>query len=266
MPGFTLIELLVVIAIIAVLAALLLPALSGAKAQAYKTQCISNLRQLAIAWQIYPDEHQDRLVANGYLSAMNEARLWVAGGEHLHPEFFTNRAALTDSRYALFADSIKGPGVYKCPADRSEPEWAGVSFPKLRSYSLNAHMGWAHPANAILSSTATLFRRPADFARHSPSQLFTFVDGAPLNVCTPAFVLYTGGSGWFWHRPSAEHRGAGTLAFADGHVEARKWEDPETIEASKDGGFGDGSHYKFVAPSNPDLIWLKERATVRKTP
>ncbi|MCU0772104.1 MAG: prepilin-type N-terminal cleavage/methylation domain-containing protein [Verrucomicrobia bacterium] len=264
--GFTLIELLVVIAIIAVLAALLLPALSAAKAQALKTQCISNLRQLAIAWQIYPDDHGDRLVANGYMDALGEAQLWVSGGEHRHPEFFTSQAALVDSRYALFANTIQNAAVYKCPADRQEPQWAGVTHPKLRSYSLNAHMGWTHPRSPAVSATASLFRKSSGLSQGSPSALFTFVDGAPLNLCTPAFVIYTGNSSWFWHRPSAEHRGAGTLAFADGHVEGRKWQDPETIEAAKDGGAGDGCHFKFVSGSNPDLAWLKEHATVLKTP
>lgn len=98
----------------------------------------------------------------------------------------------------------------------------------------------------------------------NPSQLFTFLDVAPLNLCYPGFVLYMGNSGYFFHRPSVEHNNSGVLAFADGHVEPRKWVDGSTIKAARDGGAGDGAHFTFVSPNNPDLKWLQDHATVRK--
>lgn len=259
--GFTLIELLVVIAIIAILAALLLPALSKAKGKAYQTQCLSNLRQLAITYQFYADDNSSYLAPNGFITTPTpEVKLWVAGSEHTLPDYFTNRAYLLDSQYALFAAYLKTAEVYKCPSDRSEPTRLGVSYPKLRSYALNCFFNWQTPENSTFSDGRVTFRKQTDFARYDASQYFTFIDGAPLNVCEPAFALF--GGTYFYHRPSAEHNNSGTLAFADGHVRAQKWLDPETIKAAKSGGpAGDGGHFDSVSSSNPDFIWLKDHAS-----
>jgi prepilin-type N-terminal cleavage/methylation domain-containing protein/prepilin-type processing-associated H-X9-DG protein len=263
--AFTLIELLVVIAIIAILAALLLPALSGAKASAHRVQCISNLRQLSIAWYLYSSDNVGLLPANGYVIDAGSAQLWVQGSEHIHPEFFTNLNCLLDSRQSLFAAYVQNPKVYKCPSDRSEPNIFGTVYKKTRSYSLNAYFGWQFPTDdEKTSSTAYTFLKTSDFAAFDSSQLYTFVDTAPLNLCYPAFVLFIGNSGWLWHRPSVEHFGSGVLAFADGHVEAHRWRDAETVKAARDGGAGDGAHFTFVPPNNPDLVWLQEHATARK--
>lgn len=255
--GFTLIELLVVIAIIAILAALLLPALGKAKTRAHQVQCFGNLRQLGITYQLYAGDNTDQLVSNGNGDVASGIKLWVLGAEHFQPAYFTNRDYLTDAKYALFADYLKTPGIYKCPSDRQEPAWLGVPHPKLRSYSLNGFFNWQTPANSALSNSRFTFRKFSDMSRYDPSQYFTFVDGAPLNICQPAFALY--GGGWAYHRPTAAHNNAGAFTFADGHVEPKRWLDQETIRAAKDGGVGgDGAHFTFLSPSNPDLIWLQD--------
>lgn len=249
-----------VIAIIVILAALLLPTLSKARAKAYQAQCVSNQRQLAVTYQFYTDDNSGVLVPNGFIFAPTpNAKLWVAGGEHLYPAYFTNRNCLLDPGQALFAAYLKAIGVYKCPADRSEPAWLGITYPKVRSYALNCYLNWQTPENGTVSDSRVTFRKQADLAPYDPSKYFTFIDGAPLNICQPAFGLYE--STWFYHRPSAEHNNAGTLAFADGHVETRRWQDAATIQAAKSGGTaGDGGHFDSVASNNPDFIWLKDHA------
>lgn len=218
--GFTLIELLVVIAVIAILAALLLPALSKAKGKAYRAQCISNLRQLTFTYHMYADDNGGRLPDNGYQMPGTSPPLWVASAEHFLPNYFVDNKYLLDRQYSLFADYLHAPEVYRCPADRYTITVGAYTGQRIRDYSLNCYFNFTAPAiDNPCDPNNYIFEKTSDLAVVDASSLFTFIDVAPVNVCYSSFTIYTWNN-YFWHRPSIEHDAVGVISFADAHVDA----------------------------------------------
>jgi prepilin-type N-terminal cleavage/methylation domain-containing protein len=264
--AFTLIELLVVIAVIAILAALLLPTLARAKAQAWRIQCINNQKQLVLTWAMYSGDYRDNLVLNGgeVGGAHAAAYLWVFGGNHGDPDTITNTQCVLDPKYALFAPYLQAVQVYKCPADRSLWPVGGRSSLEMRSYALNSYIG-TPGANVVrplvLNSAYRVYLKSSDLALNSPANRFAFADVNPGNICTPGFGvdmnLQT-----IIHYPSVLHNGAGIVTFADNHIETHKWRDPRTNRKLP-------APAQYIPHSDPvnnnqDIKWLAERTTSKK--
>jgi prepilin-type N-terminal cleavage/methylation domain-containing protein/prepilin-type processing-associated H-X9-DG protein len=253
--GFTLIELLVVIAIIAILAAMLLPALSKAKTKAQGISCLNNLKQLQLGWVLYSGDNNDKICRTGGLGVLvtnpadpaaqpGGARAnWVLGDvKYTDPDLIKN---------GLLYPYINSLEVFKCPADRKISDVTGE--PTLRSMSMNAWMNPISDEGQLDVANYVVFRKQTQIRR--PTDTWVAIDENPVSINDGWFLVRPNVPTVWRDVPAAYHNNAGGLSFADGHAEIRKWTDANVISQK-------GS-YTRKDPNSNDLDWLIERSTQR---
>ncbi len=236
--GFTLIELLVVIAIIAILAALLLPALAKAQEKAWTVGCLNNLKQLETCWHLYALDNNDMLPPND--SVMSTAGSVIAADISWCPDHARTDTNTTDLEKGLLFPYNRSVAIYHCPADKSTVETkSGQPLPRLRnrsynmSQSVNGYPEYLVALNMPGVSDIPAWKKFTEIRRPIPSQLFVFIDehpdtlldaqfGNPVGI--PVFPVI-----WF-DMPADRHNQGACLSFADGHAERWRWRVPMTFQ------------------------------------
>jgi prepilin-type processing-associated H-X9-DG protein len=279
--------LLVVIAIIAVLAALLLPALSKAKEKAQGIQCMNNHRQLALGWRMYSDDSRDVLVyASGDAAGLDAIAsnwknqyAWTLSQMDFDPANRYNWDLTIDTEVRPLWPYIKNPGVYKCPADHSYVTINGRAMPRVRTMSMNLYVGGFAPSvssssmagngggSAEFNSTAFYAKMGDVSGAYSPGPAKTFLFLDEREDCVNWGNYATSMAGYLSNPnlyqynedlPGIYHNRACGFSFADGHSEIRKWL-----------GWMPPMHYndaywenaQFTLPNDPDIAWMQDHST-----
>jgi prepilin-type N-terminal cleavage/methylation domain-containing protein/prepilin-type processing-associated H-X9-DG protein len=267
--GFTLIELLVVIAVIAILAAMLLPALAKAKAEGLSASCRNNLKQLQAGYLMYVDDNHDLQPPNKALpgpprsdppgDTRGIAGSWVLG----EAKTDTDTSNIEAGVLFRYVGSAK---VYHCPGDRSTL-WKNAELSRVRSYSLDS---WLHSVDSIYYGHSTFFTNGPwgsfNLAGHHlppPSGVFAFIDEHEESIDAGIFVIHQPAwvdslgndpndpdSEYWYSLPADRHRQGCNLSFLDGHVEHWRWQAPKVYK---------GFHVKATpGPDTADLHRLEE--------
>lgn len=227
--GFTLIELLVVIAIIAVLAAMLLPALSKAKEEAQGISCINNVKQLTLAAHIYASDYADAIMPN----MINDPNSWVSGDVSKLPGA-TNEM---DIKKSVLFPYNKSLGIYRCPGDKYTV--SGTSGRRVRSYSLSVMMGMNNTfSKTVIHPGIKENVKLSSVSNPGPSDALFFVDeqsdpndltGRRSSIDDGLFAQYSRGNPSLWANvPASRHGNGGQFSFADGHCERWDWREATT--------------------------------------
>jgi prepilin-type N-terminal cleavage/methylation domain-containing protein len=265
--GFTLIELLVVIAIIAILAAMLLPALAKAKVRAQGLQCMNNSRQLMLAWRMYSEESRDWLPF-GYGTVAGAPYVWVKGYIDVNNDSAPDNWNVdTTLKLGLIWPYCKSPTIFHCPADPSTAVNAqGQRVPRLRSMAMSNWVGGNGDAPPSyrgywgLGGKWHVYRKITEMLTPGPANTWVLLDERKDSINDAYFVVEMDGFpnaattkivDW----PASYHNRAGGFAFSDGHSEIHKWKDPRTMPPLTT------SLAVQASPNNADIIWLQQHSS-----
>ena len=276
--AFTLIELLVVIAIIAILAALLLPALAGAKARAQSITCLNNTKQLGLGWIMYADD---------WNASLPNCFDWCGIPSPTIPGQYQNgslnysigNSANTNITYLLqgsLGPYVKAAAVYKCVADMSK-SGGNKGDPRVRTISMSQAFCNADEGHLEDSDSPAKFWRhyvkSTDMSRPSPSSLWVIGDESPDSVNDAAMAVNMAGGNMYggapnpsrnkWQDgPSTLHGGGSAFTFGDGHSEVHKWKDGRTVALKVT--YTQTFPFGITQANNRDIDWVKDRTSAPK--
>ncbi len=272
--GFTLIELLVVLGIIGLLAGLLLPALGKAKAKAAAIRCLANNKQLMIAWQLYTDDAEGRLLfAVDGNNPLTRSACWITGRLDFDPANRSNWDPNEDIKQSPLWYYCLSTEIWKCPADSSGLRVRGRFYPRVRSLAMNEWIGGFSDGTfpLFLGVGFRVYRKAAEFIDPGPVNTWLFMDQREDSINWGGFA--TAMQGWpdqplerrfVEDYPASCHHRAGALSFVDGHSEIRGWVDPRTMPPLKKGSKALFDLGAVMSPGNADIQWLQRRTTRKR--
>ena len=241
--GFTLLELLLVIAIIALLAALLMPALSSAQAKGQRAACLNNLKQAALSFQMYSADNDGKLAQNYPLREF-ETNCWVLGDMKV-PGDSTNLTLIRQGKFFPYASQV---ALYRCPADPSRT----AAIPRVRSYSMNGWIGSRYMETYPRNKGFRTFVRESEIAAAGPARLWVIADEHEASIDDAWFLVTMDDSRPFASLPATRHARSYGLSFADSHVEPYKLRDERTQSLGTQ-----------ISADNADWQRLKQVTTIR---
>jgi len=265
--AFTLIELLVVIAIIAVLAAMLLPALNAAQQRAKAISCMNNMKQVTLGWTEYAADNENRLAPNGQQSTQAPTPTdpsYLPGGANsqwcpglvsgtvpsaipLMPNFI---------QAGLIYPYVNDTTPYACPSDMRTFKYAGTTYPQARGSSMNCCINPIPPLVKWNGPGVKVFYRDTDFLFPGPSTTFVLIDEDENSLNDTLFCCSPNDPNHWQDIPAVRHVRGGGLSFADGHSEIRRWSDKYLLQIPPPAN-GIASD-----PNSPDNGWLESCVTV----